>query len=131
MPPQHSPCHRASVGGREEQIEQLFDIFDETDADVQREALPDLPSPTDTDPEVHAKISDAVAELLRCYADGDTPPVIDRLASLVEQRDYLTIRDEVDEIWTSLLQFHKKKKLRPKPSLTTSFNTIHAIVRDL
>jgi hypothetical protein len=94
---------------------------------VQRETLPT----PEGDPEVHAKISEAVAELMRCYAGGETPPVIDRLSSLVEQRDYLTVRDEVDEIWNSLLQFHKKKKLRPKPSLTTSFNTIHAIVRDL
>ena len=114
-----------SVGGREEQIEQLFDIFDETEAEVQRQPLPD------PDPEVHTRISDAVSELVECYADGETPKVVSRLAKLVEKRDYLTVRDEVDEIWNSLLQFHKKKKLRPKPSLTTSFNTIHAIVRDL
>ena len=65
------------------------------------------------------------------YADVDLPPVVQRLAQLVAERDYKTVRDEVDDIWNQLLRYHKQKKLRPKPSLTTTFNTIHAIVREM
>ena len=57
--------------------------------------------------------------------------VVQRPAQLVAERDYKTVRDEVDDIWNQLLRYHKQKKLRPKPSLTTTFNTIHAIVREM
>ena len=65
------------------------------------------------------------------YADVDLPPVVQRLAQLVAEKDYKTVRDEVDDIWNQLLRYHKQQKLRPKPSLTTTFNTIHAIVREM
>ena len=104
---------------RAEQVEQLFDLFDETE------------DSNETDPAVDARINDAVTELVSYYEDVDLPPVVQRLAQLVAERDYKTVRDEVDEIWNQLLRYHKQKKLRPKPSLTTTFNTIHAIVREL
>ena len=85
----------------------------------------------DADPALDARISDAVSELVSYYADVDLPPVVQRLAQLVAERDYKTVRDEVDDIWNQLLRYHKQKKLRPKPSLTTTFNTIHAIVREM
>jgi len=104
---------------RAEQVEQLFDLFDESD------------DADDADPALDARISDAVAELVSYYSDVDLPPVVQRLAQLVAERDYKTVRDEVDDIWNQLLRYHKQKKLRPKPSLTTTFNTIHAIVREM
>jgi hypothetical protein len=105
--------------GRAEQVEQLFDLFDDSDED------------TDGDPALDGRISDAVSELVGYYADVELPPVVQRLAQLVAERDYKTVRDEVDDIWNKLLRYHKQKKLRPKPSLTTTFNTIHAIVREM
>lgn len=117
-PPITMPAPKAS-GERAEQVEQLFDLFDETEEDA------------GTDPEIDARISDAVAELVSYYADVDLPPVVQRLAQLVAEKDYNTVRDEVDDIWNQLLRYHKQQKLRPKPSLTTTFNTIHAIVREM
>lgn len=117
-PPITMPSPQAS-GERAEQVEQLFDLFDETEED------------SGTDPEIDARISDAVAELVSYYADVDLPPVVQRLAQLVAEKDYKTVRDEVDDIWNQLLRYHKQQKLRPKPSLTTTFNTIHAIVREM
>ena len=108
-----------STGERAEQVEQLFDLFDETEEELE------------ADPAVHTRINDAVTELVSYYEDLDLPPVVERLALLVAERDYATVRNEVDDIWNQLLRYHKQKKLRPKPSLTTTFNTIHAIVRDL
>jgi hypothetical protein len=104
---------------RSEQVEQLFDLFDETEDEV------------DADPELHGRINDAVAELVSYYADVDLPPIVQRLAQLVAERNYKTVREEVDDIWNQLLRYHKQNKLRPKPSLTTTFNTIHAIVREM
>ena len=105
--------------GRAEQVEQLFDLFDETEDDG------------GSDPALDARITDAVTELVGYYADVELPPVVQRLAQLVAERDYKTVRDEVDDIWNQLLRYHKQKKLRPQPSLTTTFNTIHAIVREM
>ncbi len=131
-PPIEMPAPSAS---KQEQIEHLFDLFDE---DLEEGAKPgdptkDFPTPTEivADPATEAKIREAIDEIVGCYDDGDTPPAISRLAELVANQDYTTVRDEVDDIWNKLLQFHKEKKLRPKPALTTSFNTIHAIVREL
>jgi hypothetical protein len=104
---------------RAEQVEQLFDLFDEGDED------------TANDPALDGRISAAVEELVSYYSDAELPPVVQRLAQLVAERDYKTVRDEVDDIWNKLLRYHKQKKLRPKPSLTTTFNTIHAIVREM
>ena len=109
----------AETSERAEQVEQLFDLFDESDES------------DDADPALDARISDAVSELVSYYADVDLPPVVQRLAQLVAERDYKTVRDEVDDIWNQLLRYYKQKKLRPKPSLTTTFNTIHAIVREM
>ena len=109
----------ANTGERAEQVEQLFDLFDETEDEGE------------TDPAVDARITEAVTELVGYYEDVDLLPVVQRLAQLVAERDYKTVRDEVDDIWNQLLRYHKQKKLRPKPSLTTTFNTIHAIVREL
>jgi hypothetical protein len=105
--------------GRAEQVEQLFDLFDETEEDV------------DADPELHGRINDAVTELVGYYEDVELPPIVQRLAQLVAERNYKTVREEVDDIWNQLLRYHKQNKLRPKPSLTTTFNTIHAIVREM
>ena len=113
------PSPTAATGERAEQVEQLFDLFDETEEE------------SGADPELHARISGAVTELVSYYSDVDLPPVVQRLAQLVAEKDYKTVRDEVDDIWNQLLRYHKQQKLRPKPSLTTTFNTIHAIVREM
>ena len=118
-PPINMPSPNAETGERAEQVEQLFDLFDETEEE------------SGNDPELHARISGAVNELVSYYADVDLPPVVQRLAQLVAEQDYKTVRDEVDDIWNQLLRYHKQQKLRPKPSLTTTFNTIHAIVREM
>jgi outer membrane biosynthesis protein TonB len=118
-PPISMPAPAAATGERAEQVEQLFDLFDETEEE------------SGADPELHARITGAVNELVSYYADVDLPPVVQRLAQLVAEKDYKTIRDEVDDIWNQLLRYHKQQKLRPKPSLTTTFNTIHAIVREM
>ena len=118
-PPITMPSPNAETGERAEQVEQLFDLFDETEEE------------SGNDPELHARISGAVNELVSYYSDVDLPPVVQRLAQLVAEQDYKTVRDEVDDIWNQLLRYHKQQKLRPKPSLTTTFNTIHAIVREM
>ncbi len=118
-PPINMPAPAEATEERAEQVEQLFDLFDETEDD------------SGADPELHARISGAVNELVGYYADVDLPPVVQRLAQLVAEQDYTTVRDEVDDIWNQLLRYHKQQKLRPKPSLTTTFNTIHAIVREM
>ena len=96
MPLPEEPSERA------EQVEQLFDLFDESD------------DGDDADPALDSRISDAVSELVGYYADVDLPPVVQRLAQLVAERDYKTVRDEVDDIWNQLLRYHKQKKLRPE-----------------
>jgi hypothetical protein len=118
-PPAISMPNAENGDGRAEQVEQLFDLFDDSDED------------TGGDPALDGRISDAVSELVGYYSDVELPPVVQRLAQLVAERDYKTVRDEVDDIWNKLLRYHKQKKLRPKPSLTTTFNTIHAIVREM
>ena len=73
------------------------------------------------------RISEAVTEW---SATTKTLTVVQRLAQLVAEQDYKTVRDEVIKPRTSSFAI-PSKEAPSKPSLTTTFNTIHAIVREL
>ncbi|MEL6347429.1 MAG: hypothetical protein AAFV53_30215 [Myxococcota bacterium] len=84
----------------------------------------------DPDP-IYTKMMDTVQRIEACYEGSELPPAVSQLHELVQDRDYLGIRDDITNIWNRLLKFHQKRGLRIQPQVTTTFNTINTIVRKL
>jgi hypothetical protein len=83
------------------------------------------------DDDTYTQMVETVERIESCYEDSELPPMITLLSEMVEARNYEGIRNDITNIWTQLLKFHQKRGLRIQPQVTTTFNTINKIVRDI
>lgn len=81
--------------------------------------------------ETYLQMRDIASRISSCYKPGDEPPAITRLHTLIESRDYSTIRSDLTDIWKELLKFHQRRGMRIQPQVTTTFNQINSLVRKL
>lgn len=92
------------------------------------------PPPPADDPEdhpLHTQLVDAAARIADAYADGDVPPSVQTLRNLIEERNYEKVRTEITTIWSDLLKFHQRTGMRVQHQVTTTFNTINALVKKM
>jgi hypothetical protein len=92
-----------------------------------------VPPPAD-DPEdhpLHTQLVDAAARIADAYADGDVPPSVQTLRTLIEERAYDRVRTDITTIWSDLLKFHQRTGMRVQHQVTTTFNTINALVKKM
>ena len=80
---------------------------------------------------LHQQMRDIAGRISSCYPQGEEPPAITRLNSLISARDYPGIRQDLTDIWKDLLKFHQRRGLRIQPQVTTTFNQINSLVRKL
>jgi len=85
----------------------------------------------DEEDEVYTQMVETIARIESCYEDSELPPMITLLSEMVEARNYEGIRNDITNIWNQLLKFHQKRGLRIQPQVTTTFNTINKIVREI
>jgi len=76
------------------------------------------------------KLDEALSRILACYADGDTPPALTELQSLIRDQDLASLRTGLPAIWNGLLGYHQKRGIRPNTQVTHAFNTIHGLVQE-
>jgi hypothetical protein len=91
----------------------------------------DEPNKTNEADAVHGKLMENVDRIVSCYGEGEQPPAVLQLRSLIDQQEYQVVRDEITNLWNNLLKFHQKKGMRIQHQVTTTFNTINSIVRKM
>ncbi len=91
-------------------------------------SLPD-PSSPELDAHVQQQLAEALGRIVACYDGSEVPPAVQQLQSLVEQRDYEALRDDIAEVWNGLLGFHQQRGIRPHHQVTHAFNVIHGLVQ--
>ena len=74
---------------------------------------------------------ETVGRMSSCYGVDDTPPPVSQLRSLVENKDYDTIRSEFGGLWNDLIAWHRDQGLQLQPKVSHTFRTIDTIVRNL
>ncbi|MCB9780172.1 MAG: hypothetical protein H6742_16515 [Alphaproteobacteria bacterium] len=107
---------------------------DEDEPMLEPEPEPELepePEPAADENPLHGQMDETVQRIVSCYVHTEMPPAVDRLKTLIDQRDYGTIRADITDIWNQLLKFHQKRGMRIQPQVTTTFNTINSLVRKL
>lgn len=81
--------------------------------------------------DIYGQMVETVERIESCYEGAELPPMITLLSEMVEARNYEGIRNDITNIWNQLLKFHQKRGLRIQPQVTTTFNTINKIVREI
>jgi hypothetical protein len=81
--------------------------------------------------ETYLQMVETIQSIESCYEGSELPPMVTLLNEMVEARNYEGIRNDITNIWNQLLKFHQKRGLRIQPQVTTTFNTINKIVRNL
>lgn len=104
-------------------------VRDETDSDAPT-GHPSAAGDSGTHP-LHAQLAETVGKIVEAYAPADRPPAVDRLATMVQERRYESVRAEITNIWSELLKFHQKKGLRIQHQVTTTFNQVNSLVKKM
>lgn len=86
------------------------------------------PPVASSDNELQQRLSDALGRIVACYEGADLPPAVQTLRTLVEQRNYEALRDDITDVWNGLLGFHQQRGIRPHHQVTHAFNVIHGLV---
>lgn len=102
-----------------------------TEAETIDQELLEPVSDSVVEDETYLQMRDIAGRISSCYKPGDEPPAITRLHTLIESRDYGTIRSDLTDIWKDLLKFHQRRGMRIQPQVTTTFNQINSMVRKL
>jgi len=76
-----------------------------------------------------APLTEALKRITSCY-DDELPPPVETLQTLIEARDYATLRSQITDVWTGLLGYHQQKGIRPHHQVTHAFNVIHGLVSE-
>ena len=66
--------------------------------------------------------------------DGEIPPAVQKMADLIEARDYDTIRSDFNRMWTNLVQYHRDNKKTVgglTPRVSHNFRSIGTTIRSL
>lgn len=105
---------------------------DETPDEIEPEPLSEeVPATVKPPHPLHDQLVDAVEKIAERYNEGDLPPAVSHLRSLIENRSYDEIRAEITAIWSDLVKFHQKHGLRIQHQVTTTFNTINSLVKKM
>lgn len=83
------------------------------------------------DEATHQRLVETVDRIAGCYPEGDVPPPVSDLQTLIHGRRYVEVRDSLAGIWNKLLKFHQKTGRPFQQQVTPAFNTINSIVRKL
>ena len=89
----------------------------------------DLTRPAE-DP-LQGKLMEILARIDGCYGEGDEPPAINQLRTMVSDSRYRELQEEIANIWNDLLRYHQQRSLRVPHRVTNSFNTINSLVRKM
>ncbi len=98
---------------------------DETNSDTL--TPPDEPT-LELSPETQSFLNQSVARLAKHYAGGE-PPAISRLRALVSSQDYALVRDELKDLFNSVVRGHIATGTRPHPQVLSDFNAIHDVMK--
>ena len=79
-------------------------------------------------PETQAFLNQSVTRLAKHYS-GEEPPAISRLRDLVSTQDYATVRDELKDLFNSVVRGHISTGTRPHPPVLSDFNAIHDVMK--
>lgn len=107
-------------------VEEEEDIDDPLSLSID-DLEPVVEEPQDT---FQPRLEDALKRIVSCYDDGELPPAVHELESLIRDRRYDDLRDGITEIWNGLLGFHQKRGIRPHHQVTHAFNMIHGLVQE-
>jgi hypothetical protein len=86
-------------------------------------------SANDVDDELFAALTDAVSRITSCYEGMETPPAVNELQALVEQRDFQALRGDISKVWNGLIGFHQQRGIRPHHQVAWAFNVIHELIQ--
>lgn len=78
--------------------------------------------------ETQSFLNQSVARLAKHYA-GEEPPAISRLRGLVSSQDYALVRDELKDLFNSVVRGHIASGTRPHPQVLSDFNAIHDVMK--
>ena len=108
-----------------------FDDFDAGDTlDGESNATlapPDAPT-LNLDGNQQAMLDTTVARLVKRYQGGE-PPAITRLRALVNNQEYGVVREELKDLFNSVVRGHIASGTRPHPEVLSSFNAIHEMMK--
>ncbi|MED5373108.1 MAG: hypothetical protein VX899_18970 [Myxococcota bacterium] len=108
-----------------------FDDFDAGDTlDGESNATlapPDAPT-LNLDGSQQAMLDTTVARLVKRYQGGE-PPAITRLRALVNNQEYGVVREELKDLFNSVVRGHIASGTRPHPEVLSSFNAIHEMMK--
>jgi hypothetical protein len=79
-------------------------------------------------PDIKSRLSEAIASIVSCYPNGNTPPALEDLKNYVENDDFIGLRHAIGDVWNSVLSYHSEQGIRPDRKVTHVFNLIHGIV---
>ncbi len=88
------------------------------------------PTPRPSHPS-HTALVDAVRRISDCYVDTEAPPAVTQLEALVHAGDYERVRADVASIWSDVVKFHQRSGLRIQHQVTTTFNQINVLVKQM
>jgi hypothetical protein len=94
-------------------------------------ALEKAKGPVEPKSPIHKELMDTVGVVVALYKGAELPPAVGELKALIDAADLQKARDEVTNIWNSLLKYHQQTGTRLQHKVTTTFNTINTLLRKL
>ncbi len=84
------------------------------------------PPPEPERPAFHASLAEMCDQITKVYGAQNLkpPPPVARLAQLVDQGEYASVKSQLTTIWNQLIQFHKESKLPFAVKTTQMFQSI-------
>jgi hypothetical protein len=84
----------------------------------------------DQDP-IYMLMLETIGRMTSCYAEDALPPPVAKMKTLIDSRDYESIRSNFNKMWTDLIQYHRDHGIQLQPRVSHNFRTIDTIVRNL
>jgi hypothetical protein len=106
---------------------ELADSLNHESTDSSTMAPPGEPR-LDLSAETQAFLNQSVTRLAKHYS-GEEPPAISRLRDLVSTQEYAMVRDELKDLFNSVVRGHISTGTRPHPQVLSDFNAIHDVMK--
>ncbi len=81
--------------------------------------------------ELTAQLEGALEKIYESYAQGEVPPPVVFLQSLVAEQRFDYIKMQINSIWSDLLKYHQKKGLYISNAVTHQFQQIQLAMRKI
>ena len=88
-------------------------------------------SPADNSARAIELLLDFMIDRIISTYDGEIPPAVQKMADLIEARDYDTIRSDFNRMWTDLVQYHRDTGIKLQPQVSHNFRSISTTIRSL